>query len=104
MTDDRLEAEVVNNCRKWLNDFHMGYMEVAGQRKAKHSGSSVGFPDAVVYSKGRVFIVEFKRPNGGRLDNGQVLAIQCREAEGIQTWVISNEQEFVDMLTKRPAR
>ena len=104
MTDDRLEAEVVNNCKTWLNDFHMGYMEVIGQRRAKGAGTTVGAPDAIVYSRGRVFIVEFKRPNGGRLDNGQELAIACRLAEGVETYVISNEQEFVNMLTKRPAR
>ena len=96
--DERLESEVVANCKRWLNDFHMGYMEVAGQRKAKGSGSTLGFPDAVVYSKGRVFIVEFKRPSGGRLSNDQRIAIAAREAEGIKTHVICNEQEFVTML------
>jgi hypothetical protein len=99
--DERLEAEVVKNCKAFLNDYSLGYMEVAGQRNAKGSGSTLGFPDAVVYSKGRVFIVEFKRPNGGRLSEDQRIAIAAREEEGIETWVISNEQEFVRMITSR---
>lgn len=100
--DERLEADVIKNCKQWLNDYHLGYMEVAGQRKAKGSGSTLGFPDAVVYSRGRVFIVEFKRPNGGVLSADQRIAITAREAEGIETWVICNEQEFVRMIMSKP--
>ena len=99
--DERLESEVVAKCQRFLHDYHLGYMEVAGQRNAKGSGSTLGFPDAIVYSRDRVFVVEFKRPNGGRLSNDQVLAIECRAREGIKTWVVTNEQEFVDMLTRR---
>lgn len=99
--DERLEAEVISNCRRWLNDFKMGYMEVAGQRRAKGSGSTLGFPDAVVYSKGRVYVVEFKRPHGGVLSEDQRIAIEARKREGVETWVISNEQEFVDMICGR---
>jgi hypothetical protein len=99
--DERLESEIIANCKRWLNDFQMGYMEVAGQRKAKGSGTTLGFPDAVVYSKGKVFIVEFKRPHGGVLSAAQVIAIAARKAEGVETHVISNEQDFVDLLTHR---
>lgn len=99
--DDRLEAEVVANCKRFLNDFRQGYMEVVGQRRAKGSGTTLGFPDAVVYSKGRTLIVEFKRPHGGVLSRDQELAIACREAEGVKTHVITCEQEFVDMIGGR---
>ena len=99
--DERLESEVVANCKRWLNDFKMGYMEVAGQRRAKGSGTTLGFPDAIVYSKGRVFVCEFKRPHGGVLSAAQRIAIEARKAEGVDTHVITTEQDFVDLISHR---
>ena len=105
-TDERLEAAVVANCQRLVNDWYGSavprpYMEVIQQRRAKGSGSTIGAPDAVLYHRGRPWIIEFKRPHGGRLDNGQVLAIRCRLAAGVDTYVVSNEQEFADLLSGR---
>jgi hypothetical protein len=96
--DERLEATVVANCKQMVNDFG-GYLEVIGQRKAKGSGSTVGAPDGILYRRGRISVIEFKRPHGGRLDRGQELAIMCRASEGVPTYVVSCEQEFADLLS-----
>ena len=99
MTLPDSEAALVTNCLRWVNAFG-GYVEVIGQRKAKGSGTSVGAPDAIVYRGGNVYVCEFKRAKGGVLSRGQELAIECRRREGVRTFVITSEQEFVDMLTR----
>jgi len=98
--DERLEAEVIAGCKELVRDFG-GYLELVGQRKAKGSGSTVGFPDAVLYRKGHAYFIEFKRPHGGVLSRDQELAIECRAAEGVPTYVVSNEQEFADLMGGR---
>ena len=98
--DERLESDVIAGCKKLVRDFG-GYLEVIGQRKAKGSGTTVGFPDAVYYRRGKAYLIEFKRPHGGVLRRDQELAIECRKAEGVPTYVVSNEQEFADLMGGR---
>ena len=103
-TDPDLESTLVLNCQRLLRDYcGSAYMEVIGQRKAKGSGTTVGAPDAVLYRKGQVFIIEFKSRTG-RLSRGQELAIHCRWAELVPTYVVSTEQEFADLLAGRLQR
>jgi hypothetical protein len=99
-TDPAPEATLVANCKRLVCDFG-GYLEVIGQRRAKNSGTTVGAPDAILYRRGRTHVIEFKRPDGGRLSNGQVLAMRCRQDEGVPTYVITTEQEFADLLCGR---
>ena len=101
-TDPDLEATLVNNCRQMVRDLG-GYLELVGQRKARGSGTTVGFPDAVLYRKGTIRLIEFKSRTG-RLSRGQELAIHCRWAELVPTYVVSSEQEFADLLAGRLPR
>jgi hypothetical protein len=103
-TDPELESTLVENCRQFLRDYcGSAYMEVIGQRRAKGSGTTLGAPDAVVYRKGQVLIVEFKSRTG-RLSRAQELAIHCRWQERVPTYVVSSEQEFADLMCGRLER
>jgi hypothetical protein len=96
------EATLVNHCRQLVRDFG-GYLEMVGQRRAKGSGTTVGFPDAVLYRRGNVYLIEFKSDTG-RLSRAQELAIMCRAAEGVPTYVVNCEQDFADLLGGKLAR
>lgn len=92
-----LEADLVNRCREDAEAMGV-YLEVAGQRKAKGSGTTVGFPDAILYAAGHVVPVEFKRAADGRISAGQAAAMLKRERQGVATRVIRTEQEFVAIV------
>ena len=105
MTDDfwaappklELEADLVNRCREDAEAMGV-YLEVAGQRKAKGSGTTVGFPDAILYACGHVVPVEFKRFTDGRISQAQAAAIIRRERQGVATRVVRTEDEFVKLV------
>jgi hypothetical protein len=101
-TDPDLESTLVENCRQMVRDYG-GYLEVVGQRKAKGSGTTLGFPDAVLYRRGNTYLVEFKSRTG-RLNRAQELAIHCRWQERVPTYVVSSEQEFADLMCGRLER
>ena len=92
-----LEADLVNRCREDAKAMGV-YLEVAGQRKAKGSGTTVGFPDAILYAAGHVVPVEFKRAADGRISAGQAAAMLKRERQGVATRVIRTEDEFVKLV------
>lgn len=101
-----LEADLVSRCREDAEAMGV-YLEVAGQRKAKGSGTTVGFPDAILYAAGHVVPVEFKRAADGRISAGQAAAMLKRERQGVATRVIRTEQEFVALVNacrKEPCR
>ena len=90
------EATLVGHCRQMVRDFG-GDLELVSQRRAKGSGTTVGFPDGVLYRRGCVYLIEFKSEDG-KLTRGQELAIMCRAAEGVATYVVASEQQFADLL------
>jgi len=94
-----LEADLVSRCREDAEAMGV-YLEVAGQRKAKGSGTTVGFPDAILYACGHVVPVEFKRFEGGRISQAQAAAIIRRERQGIATRIIRTEDEFVALVNR----
>lgn len=94
-----LEADLVNRCREDAEAMDV-YLEVAGQRKAKGSGTTIGFPDAILYASGHVVPVEFKRFEDGRISKAQAAAILKRERQGIATRIIRTEDEFVALVNR----
>lgn len=91
-----LEKDLVSDCLEAARA--MGaFLEVVGQRRAKGSGTSIGFPDAVLSCSGRVCLIEFKRP-GGRLSAGQVGARARRLEQGVPTYVVDSLDLFVSIV------
>ena len=87
------EASLVNECRKVAEA--MGcFLAVVGQRNARKSGSTLGFPDAVIFCSGEVRFVEFKDAKTGRLNLGQHAFIARALEQGIEVHVIDNVQDF----------
>ena len=91
------EAELVNDCRKVAEAMNV-FLAVVGQRNARKSGSTLGFPDAVVFCNGEVRFVEFKDPDTGRLNLGQSCFIARAHEMGVEVHVVDNLNDFVSIL------
>jgi hypothetical protein len=91
------ERDLVAECCKIASVAGV-YLELVGQRRAKGSGSTIGFPDGVLYCNGRAALIEFKRIEGGRLSRAQQIAMQLREEQGVKTHVVRTAQEFADII------
>ena len=91
------EAALVSICQGVAKAANV-LMEVAGQRKARGSGTSIGFPDAVLYCNGRTAVCEFKRAADGRLSKGQVAAMELRREHGVETYVVRSVDDFVKVV------
>jgi hypothetical protein len=93
-----LEAELVSACK--LAAGHKGlFLEVAGQRKAKGSGSDRGLPDAFLCAGGRMLPIEFKRPKTDGTRRGvfsldQLVAAERRRACGVETYCPDTLEAF----------
>jgi len=90
-----LERDLVDDCRDAAK--HMGaFLAEVGQRRAKGSGTTLGFPDGVLHAGGRTYLVEFKRPKSvgtraGRLSLDQIAAAERRAECGVQTFLVDGE-------------
>ena len=74
MTQPVLERELVSECRAIAHAMNACLMEV-GQRRAKGSGTTVGFPDLVLVCAGRRSqLIEVKRPQTAGASAGLRLA------------------------------
>lgn len=97
-----LESDLVDDCR--LAAKTMGVcLEVAGQRKAKGSGSSKGLGDAFLCVRGWHHPLELKRPASrgterGRFSYDQIVAAERRRAQGVETYAPRTLPEFVNLV------
>ena len=87
------------------------YCEVIGQRRAKGSGTTQGAPDMLVYVAGRALPVEFKRALDrvthtpcGKLSYDQIVAIERRAAQGVETHVVDSLDDFVRLVNEARRR
>ena len=100
MTPYLLESHLVADCRRAAEAMGV-VLEVAGQLRAKGSGSDRGLPDGFLHAGGRTLCVEFKRPatddgtRAGRFSLDQLAAAERRRLCGVETYVPSSLQEFV---------
>lgn len=106
-----LERDLVDDCRDAAK--HMGaFLAEVGQRRAKGSGTTLGFPDGVLHAGGRTYLVEFKRPKSvgtraGRVSLDQVAAAERRAACGVETYLVDSVDDFTALVnwarTGRPS-
>ena len=102
MTQPVLERELVNECRAIAQAMNAYLMEV-GQRRAKGSGTTVGFPDLVLVCAGRVQLIEVKRPKTEEHPQGYVSLAQqavidkCAE-QGVTVHVLHCAEQFVELV------
>ena len=103
-----LEKELVRECQevaKALNAF----LAVVGQRKAKGSGSTPGFPDLVLLCNGEVVLIEVKRPATadhpkGYLSLGQSAFLAGADEQGVTVHVVDTVEQFTSLINwcRRP--
>jgi hypothetical protein len=93
-----LERDLVAQCQEAATA--MGaFVAFVGQRKAKGSGTTIGFPDCVVMCAGQVRLIELKRPATdehphGYVSLGQQAFIDRAEAQGVMVHVIDSVEGF----------
>lgn len=101
-----LERDLVADVKRAAEAMHV-YLEWIGQNRAKHSGTSRGAPDCLVYVNGRVIPVEFKRAVDrathtpcGKLSLDQTVAIERRRAQGVETHVVDDVRDFARIVNE----
>ena len=101
LSDDS-EKQLVHDCQTLLNltEPPLGYLEVAGQRRARGAGNSLGLPDAFLHVAGQTLCIEFKRADG-RLSKWQQLARKCRAEHGVETHVVRDVGDFALLVNGR---
>jgi hypothetical protein len=92
------DAEAMNCFVAWV-----------GQRRAKGSGTTQGFPDGVLFCNGHCIPFELKREKdadnpAGRLRLDQQVFIEKAAQHGVRIPVIDNEPDFVSLVNscRRP--
>jgi len=90
------EKELVAECKKIAAAMN-AYLELAGQLKARGSGSTVGLPDGFLYCARKCLPIEFKTEKG-RLSAAQAGAQHRRMEQGVHTWIIRKPEEFIDLV------
>ena len=97
-----LESDLVTDIGKAATA--MGsFVAFVGQRKAKGSGTTVGFPDCVLMCAGQVRLIELKRPATdehphGYLSLGQSAFIERAEAQGVMVHVVDSVEGFCALV------
>lgn len=97
-----LERDLVDECRAVAEAMNAFLAEV-GQRRAKGSGTTVGFPDLVLICAGQVRLIEVKRTKAadhprGTLNLGQVAFIENADKQRVTVHVIDNAEDFTRIL------
>ena len=87
------------------------HVERIGQHRADKAGQDRGAPDMLVYVAGRCLPIEFKRALDrethtpcGKLSLAQIVAIERREAQGVETHVVDSLEDFVKVVNKARSR
>lgn len=80
----------------------VNYLEERGHMalKLRPMGNPRGFPDRAVFSGGRVWFIEFKRPDKGVVSVHQTYWHQILGNQGFNVHVIENWKEFEDVCAK----
>ena len=93
-----LERDLVAECQTVAVAMN-AFLAVVGQRNARKSGSTLGFPDLVLICAGKTVLIEVKRPKTaehprGYLSLGQSAFIARALEMGVQVEVIETVREF----------
>lgn len=97
-----LERDLVQSCRDAATAMGAFLAEV-GQRRAKGSGTTAGFPDLVLLCAGEVVLIECKRTKdadnpAGRLNLGQQVFIERAAEQGVEVRVVDSLEDFVECV------
>jgi hypothetical protein len=97
-----LERDVVQECRVIAAAMGVFLAEV-GQRRAKGSGTTVGYPDLTLLCAGQVVLVEVKRPRTadhprGYLSLGQSAFIARALEMGVDVRVVETPYDFIAIV------
>jgi len=100
-----LERDLVAECQTVAVAMN-AFLAVVGQRNARKSGSTLGFPDLVLICGGRTVLIEMKQPKTGRLSVGQQAFIQRAAEQGVRVFVVDCVEDFVQVVNscRRRAR
>lgn len=93
-----LERDLVQSCRKSAEAMN-AFLAVVGQRNARKSGSTLGFPDLVLMCAGQIVLIELKRTKTaenprGVLNLGQHAFIAAALEQGVTVHVVERIEEF----------
>lgn len=102
MTHQVLERDLVQECREIAKAMNAYLLEV-GQRRAKGSGTTVGFPDLVLVCSGKVQFIEVKRPKTadhpqGYVSLGQQAVIERCADQGVTVHVLHCAEQFIEIV------
>jgi Holliday junction resolvase len=97
-----LERDLVDDCREAAKAMGAFLAEV-GQRRAKGSGTTKGYPDLTLLCAGHVLLIELKRAKtrdhqAGRLTVGQVAFIERAAEQGVPVYVLDTLEDFVALV------
>lgn len=97
-----IESDLVATCCKIAKAMRVE-LELVGQRRAKGSGTTRGFPDGVLHAAGCTYLIEFKRPKSvgtraGRLSLDQIAAAERRAECGVQTFLVDSVDDFCALV------
>ena len=96
------ESDLVSECAKVAES--MGaFLSCVGQRRAKGSGTTIGFPDLVLICAGHVVLIETKRAKSadtprGTLNMGQRWFIDEAAEQGVTVHVIDSVDDFAALV------
>jgi hypothetical protein len=91
-----LEKDLIQQCKGAARDMG-GFLAVVGQRKAKGSGTTKGYPDLTLICSGKVLLIEAKGPTG-RLTPDQIAFIARCADQHVVVHVISTLDEFITLV------
>lgn len=103
-----LERDLISQCRESAEAMN-AFLAMVGQRRAKGSGTTLGFPDLVLICAGRVVLIEAKRPKsdgtpGGEVSLGQQAFMEKAAAQGVTVhaiWTVREFEEIVNSCRRR---
>jgi hypothetical protein len=97
-----LEKDLVGECQE-IAKVYNAFLAVVGQRNARKSGSTLGFPDLVLMCAGEIRLIELKRGKdeenpAGHLNLGQHAFIAAALEQGVVVEVVDNVNDFISIL------
>ena len=98
MTPD-LERDLVAECQRIAAAMN-AYVMVVGQRRAKGSGTTTGYPDMTLVCSGQVRLIELKRPKLGCLSLGQIAVIEKCAEQGVTVHVVDSAEDFIGIVNE----
>ena len=92
------ESDLVAECFRSAEAMN-AYLMCVGQRKAKGSGTTVGYPDLTLVCAGKVVLIECKRERTalgrrGELTLGQIAVMEKCAEQNVHVFAIRTVEEF----------